>query len=142
MNGWRPVAGPVGSVNGSRLGTLGRAVCTALVRPCRNPGPCSLKCDYRSLLSQGLSVGAWVSGGWGVSVQSGASPRCSLARTSELPVRDVGKAAVGEILSPRRAIEGVENLVRQYEALLNWLSLPQSDVAGDSVATRLFSSFL
>ena len=31
LGGWRPVAGPVVTVPGARLGTLGRELCTALV---------------------------------------------------------------------------------------------------------------
>ena len=77
----------------------------------------------------------------GGSVQSGASPRSSLTRSLELPVGDVGEAAVGARLSPGRAIEGVENLVRRDKALLTWLPLPRSGVAADGVATLLLFPF-
>ena len=103
--------------------------------------PYSLKCADWSLLSLGLSLGDVGVGRAGGSVRSGASPRCSLVKSSELPVGDVGGAAVGARLSPRCAVKGVENRVRKDEALLPWLPLPQSGVAADGVATRLFSPF-
>ena len=78
----------------------------------RNPKPFSLKCADCSLMSPGLSIRDVGVGRVGGSVQSGASPRCSLARSSELSVGDVGEADVGARLSPGRAVKGAENRVR------------------------------
>ena len=58
--------------------------------PSRNPGLCSLNCADWRLLSPGLSVRDVGIGRAGGIVQSGASPRRSLERSSELPVGDVG----------------------------------------------------
>ena len=90
--------------------------CSGTRGPSRNPGPCSLKyADWR-LLSLGLSVGdVGVGRAWG-SVRSGASPRCSISRSSELGVGDVWGSAVGARLSPRRAVKGVETFVWQDKA--------------------------
>ena len=101
----------------------------------RNPGPCSLKCSYWRLLSLGLSVRDVVVGRAGGSVRSGASPRCSIVRSLELAVGDVGGAAVGARLSPRHFVEGVGNLEKRDKALLTWLPSPRSGVVADGVAT-------
>ena len=97
--------------------------------PYGNPGPCSMKCADWRLLSLGLSVGEVGVGSAGGSVRSGASPRCSLLRSSELAIRDVGRATVGARLYPRRAVEGVENLVWRDKVLLTCLPSPWQRIA-------------
>ena len=64
--------------------------CSGTRGPSRNPGLCSLKCaDWRPL-SPGLFVGDVGVGRVGSSLCVGASSRCSLSRSSELGVGDVG----------------------------------------------------
>ena len=58
--------------------------CSGTRGPSRNSGPCSLKCTDWRPLSPGLSVRDVGVGRAGGSVCSGASPLCSLSRSSEL----------------------------------------------------------
>ena len=70
-----------------------------------------------------------MSGGWGVKYEV-ALPQDALLRGPwNYPSGTWGRLMWAQDPSFGHAVKGVENLVRQDEALLTWLILPRSDVA-------------
>ena len=139
----QPVARPVAFVQGTRLGTLGHAVCTILVRGARLG---TLVCAVYSVLTgaccpQDYPLGTWVLGGWWVACEV-ALPQGALSRGPRNYPSGTWRSLLRAQYSPTGwAVQRVENCARQDEAILTRLPSLKSGVAVDGLATRLFFTF-